>query len=66
MPLSRSTLLLAGESSSQSDADPWKRMQLQGSRTGTVSSEWDGQGLPAGHKRGTLAYNPVVKTLVFK
>lgn len=55
MPLSRPTLLLAGDSSSQSDADPWKGMQLQGSRTGTVSSEWDGQGLPAGHKRGTLA-----------
>lgn len=39
MSLSRSTLLLAGDSSSQSDADPWKGTQLEGSRIGTVGSE---------------------------
>lgn len=48
------TVNLAGDSFPQLDTGSWKGSQVKGSRINTVISEWDGQDLPAGHKKGTL------------
>lgn len=48
------TVNLAADSFPLLDTDPWKGSQVKDSRINTVISEWDGQDLPAGHKRGTL------------